>query len=108
MRQPTCSLQGELTKALPGDANARVYFLPKRQPDYCSGKTDAPESGRLKAQGYEQQFEEITAPNAAKALARFHDIKQDEESIQHGFSTGAAFISLLVVLMFIISFFLQR
>ncbi|KEA53402.1 MULTISPECIES: hypothetical protein [Mangrovibacter] len=71
-------------------------------------KADATEATRLKAQGYEQQFEEITAPNAAKALARFRDIKQDEESIQHGFSTGAAFISLLVVLMFIISFFLQR
>jgi uncharacterized membrane protein (DUF106 family) len=71
-------------------------------------KVDAPEAARLKAQGYEQQFEEITAPNTAKALARFRDIKQEEEAIQHSFSTGAAFFSLLAVLMMIIAFFLQR
>ncbi|MEY8712822.1 hypothetical protein A9B99_09120 [Mangrovibacter phragmitis] len=83
-------------------------FLKKGSQIAVVEKADAPEAARLKAQGYEQQFEEITAPNTAKALARFRDIKQEEEAIQHGFSTGAAFFSLLAVLMMIIAFFLQR
>lgn len=69
-------------------------------PDYCfyqKGKhmvvlerTDAPGAMTLSEQGYEKQFEEVSAPDKDRALARFADIRREKEIDQHNFLSGAA------------------
>ncbi|WP_161990681.1 hypothetical protein [Serratia ficaria] len=41
----------------------------------------------------------LTASSAAAALARFKDIKREEQHAGHGFTTGAVFTSLLTAVL---------
>lgn len=59
-------------------------------------KGDADAAMRLKQQGYEQLFEEIEAADASSALARYNDIKKDEELNQYAFALGAPFSVIIV------------
>ncbi|CAI0815944.1 hypothetical protein [Serratia ficaria] len=54
---------------------------------------------RLLASGHREQFEVLTASSAAAALARFKDIKREEQHAGHGFTTGAVFTSLLAAVL---------
>ncbi|WP_428943438.1 hypothetical protein ACQK5W_11905 [Pantoea sp. FN060301] len=86
-------------------------------PDYCffkKGKhmailerSDAEGASRLAGQGYKKQFEEISAPDTQRALARFADIRKEEKTTVHAFATGSAFIALTTGLLMAAVFILQ-
>lgn len=59
-------------------------------------KTDTAGAFALTNKGYEKQFEELNAPDVKRALARFIDIRKEEQTTTHSFVTGAVFASLLV------------
>ena len=67
-------------------------------------KSDIDGAMALQKQGYDKQFEEIDAPDAKHALSRFADIKKDEATTEYAFSTGAAFIALMVGLIAVAGF----
>lgn len=50
----------------------------------------------LISQGYDKQFEEVTATNAEAALLRFRDICQEEKTTDSAFATGGVFVALTV------------
>jgi len=91
-----------------------IFYVEHLMPDYYlfkKGKqtavlerSDAREASRLTGQGYEKQFEEINAPDAKRALARFTDIRKEERTTEYAFATGAAFIALAVGLMAVADF----
>lgn len=59
-------------------------------------KTDSAGAAVLTTQGYEKQFEELSAADKKGALARFNDIRNEEQKTTHAFTTGAVFASLTV------------
>lgn len=59
-------------------------------------KTDTSGAFALTNKGYEKQFDELNAPDVKRALARFIDIRNEEQTTTHSFVTGAVFASLLV------------
>ncbi|KHJ69245.1 hypothetical protein QU24_04800 [Pantoea rodasii] len=59
-------------------------------------RNDTRGSACLREWGYEKQPEELAAPNAHFAIVRFHDIRNEEQTTDHAFSTGAAFVALIV------------
>lgn len=66
-------------------------------------KTDKAGASYLTAKGYEKQFEELNAPDEKRALARFIDIRKEEQTSTHSFATGAVFASLLVGVVAVVS-----
>lgn len=62
-------------------------------------KRNAQGAALLKAQGYEQQFEEVRAADVSSAVARFNDIKKEEELNWYAFAMGPAFTILLVMVL---------
>lgn len=71
-----------------------------------TGDTDA--ASHLKQQGYEQEFEEIEAADASSALARYHDIKKEEELNLYAFATGPIFTVLIVVVAAAVGYLVMR
>ena len=77
-------------------------------PDYCFFKKDkqtivlerpdADEAARLTEQGYEKQFEEVSAIDENQALARFADIRREKRIDQHNFLAGAIAMPLIGIL----------
>lgn len=66
------------------------YFYSK------AGKTIAVEKGATVesdwlAQGYKKEFEEVQAGSSQAALARFNDIRAEEEKTLWAFATGPTF-----------------
>jgi len=86
-----------------------TLFTEYAMPEYCffkKGKhiialerSEAAKSAQLATEGWQKQFEELSAPDAKRALNRFYDIRKEEQTTEHAFSTGAAFISLTVGLV---------
>ncbi|MBB3306975.1 MULTISPECIES: hypothetical protein [unclassified Enterobacter] len=84
-------------------------------PEYCFFKkgnhinalerSDIAGASDLTAKGYEKQFEELHAPDVKHALARFIDIRKEEQTTTHSFVTGAVFASLLVGVVAVASWF---
>jgi len=80
--------------------------MERLMPHYCIYKNDkhtlvvnrADESRAtlLISQGYDKQFEEVTASDAEAALLRFRDICQEEKTTESAFATGGAFVALTV------------
>lgn len=68
-------------------------------------KTDKAGASDLTAKGYDKQFEELNAPDVKRALARFIDIRKEEQTTTHSFVTGAVFASLLVGVVAVASWF---
>jgi hypothetical protein len=79
-----------------------------QMPDYCFFKKDkqtivlerpdADEAARLTEQGYEKQFEEVSAIDENQALARFDDIRREKRIDQHNFLAGAIAMPLIGIL----------
>ena len=77
-------------------------------PDYCffqQGKqtvvlerSDSDETARLTEQGYEKQFEEVSAIDEKHALARFADIRREKRIDQHNLLAGAIAMPLIGIL----------
>ncbi|WP_264272428.1 hypothetical protein [Duffyella gerundensis] len=87
-------------------------------PHYCFYKkarhvvvlasSDATSAEPLLQQGYEKQFEEVSALNADRALRRFADIRRDKRTDQHNFLAGAATFPLIGVLTAFAMFLLKK
>lgn len=59
-------------------------------------KDDIRGSACLREWGYDKQPEELAAPNAHFATARYYDIRNEGQATGHAFSTGAVFVALIV------------
>ncbi|WP_244175128.1 hypothetical protein [Pantoea conspicua] len=57
----------------------------------AADRKDTAAAERLKADGYQKQFEEINAPDAERALIRLQDIRKDAADLEYGFLTGGIF-----------------
>ena len=78
-------------------------------PDYCFfkkgkqiavlEKSEAEKASLLTGQGYDKQFEEIDAPDAEYALARFADIRKEECTTEHAFATGSVFSTIVTAIL---------
>lgn len=87
-------------------------------PDYCFFKkgnhvnalegNDKGGAAFLREWGYSKQSEELNAPNAHCALARFHDIRNEEQASEPPFSTGAALVALIVGLIAVLDWFFLK
>ena len=77
--------KGNQVNALEGNEKGGGAFLPER--------------------GYSKESEELNAPDAHCALARFHDIRNEEQASEPPFSTGAALVALIVGLIAVLDWF---
>lgn len=71
-------------------------------------KRNADAAALLQEQGYERQFEEVTASDAVSALARFNDIKKEEELNWYAFAMGPAFTILIVFVLGALAYWIMR
>ncbi len=71
-------------------------------------RSDAMGAEQLSQQGYEKQFEEVSALNADRALRRFADIRREKRTDQHNFLAGAATFPLIGVLTAFAMFLLKK
>lgn len=71
-------------------------------------RSDATGAEQLSQQGYEKQFEEVSALNAERALRRFADIRREKRIDQHNFLAGAATFPLIGVLTAFAMFLLKK
>ena len=79
-----------------------------QMPDYCFfqkvkqtvvlERSDTDGTARLTEQGYEKQFEEVSAIDENQALARFADIRREKRIDQHNFLAGAIAMPLIGIL----------
>lgn len=67
------------------------FFFKKGQQLVAADRKDTAAAERLKADGYQKQFEEINAPDAERALIRLQDIRKDAADLEYGFLTGGIF-----------------
>ena len=78
-------------------------------PDYCFfkkgkqvavlEKSEMKKASLLIGQGYEKQFEEVDAPDAEHALARFADIRDEECTTESAFVTGSVFSTIVTAIL---------
>ncbi|MXP48922.1 hypothetical protein FD733_04235 [Pantoea sp. Eser] len=67
------------------------FFFRKGRQLVAADRKDTTAAERLKADGYQKQFEEIIAPDAEGALIRLQDIRKDAADLEYGFLTGGIF-----------------
>ncbi|MDY0927029.1 hypothetical protein [Pantoea trifolii] len=84
------------------------FFLKKGNHINALERSDIAGASDLTAKGYEKQFEELNAPDVKCALARFTDIRKEEQTTTHSFVTGAVFASLLVGVEAVVSWFFLK
>lgn len=87
-------------------------------PDYCffkKGKqtvvlerSDADGASQLAQQGFEKQFEEVSAIDEKHALNRFSDIRREKRIDQHNFLAGAIAMPLIGVYTAIAGFLFRK
>jgi len=81
-------------------------------PDYCFFKKghqitvlerdDSEGAAQLSQRGYEKQSEEVTALDENRALARFHDIRNEEQHRQNASARGKVFVVLTLGLLSVV------
>ena len=87
-------------------------------PDYCfyqKGKqtivlerSEVESASQLLKQGYEKQFEEVSATDEKHALARFADIRREKRIDHHNFFAGAGSMPLIGVLTAAANFLFRK
>lgn len=92
-----------------------TLFQEETMPEYCFFKkgdhvnalerNDTEGAACLRDWGYTKQSEELKAANTHCALAHFHDIRNEEQAREHAFSTGAAFLALIVGMLAVVDWF---
>ncbi|ALB57045.1 hypothetical protein SNQ22_003667 [Cronobacter universalis] len=83
-------------------------FFKKGSQLFALDKTDTEKASRLKAKGYEKQFEEIDAAGADQALTRYADIKKEEEIAPFAWASGAIFSGAIVVVLALAGYFFSQ
>ena len=78
-------------------------------PEYCFFKrgaqiaaqerTDAEKTAQLARDGWEKLFEEVHATDAKSALARLADMRKEEITTEHAFTTGSVFSSIVTAIL---------
>lgn len=87
---------------------SEFIFFRKGTQIFAVEKGNAEGSSHLEAQGYEQEFEEITAPDAQSALARYNDIKKEDELNVYAFALGPTFTLLIVVVLTTVAYVVMK
>jgi len=92
--------------------------MDKQMPDYCFykkgekivslEKSDVEEAALLCDQGYEKQFEEISATTQPLALKRFAEIRRENRIDQRNFLSGAGAMPLIGVLTAIADYLFRK
>ncbi|WP_249415149.1 MULTISPECIES: hypothetical protein [Enterobacteriaceae] len=73
-------------------------FFKKGQQIIALERSAADGAFQLTEQGYEKQFEEVNAADEKDALARFADIRKEQQIDHHNFLSGAISMPLIGVL----------
>jgi hypothetical protein len=86
-----------------------VFSRERQMPDYIFfrkgeqiavlERSEAEKAPLLTDQGYEKQYEEIDAPNAEHALARYADIRKEERTTEDAFITGTVFSTIVTAIL---------
>ncbi|MXP57786.1 hypothetical protein [Pantoea sp. Taur] len=71
-------------------------------------KSDNVRATLLTRQGFEKQFEEVSAADEKAALSRFDDIRKEKRIDQHNFRAGAITMPFIGVLTAITSLFFRK
>ncbi|PKB88763.1 hypothetical protein A8A01_18795 [Ewingella americana] len=70
--------------------------------------SDENEAYQLLNQGYEKQFEEISATTKKNALTRFSDIRRNNRIDHRNFLAGAGTMPLIGILTVVVVFLLRK
>lgn len=83
-------------------------FYKKRNQIVALQKSDNVRATLLTRQGFEKQFEEVSAADEKAALSRFDDIRKEKRIDQHNFRAGAITMPFIGVLTAITSLFFRK
>ncbi|MDI9277043.1 hypothetical protein QMZ65_07455 [Pantoea sp. EABMAA-21] len=83
-------------------------FYKKRNQIVALQKSDNVRATLLTRQGFEKQFEEVSAADEKAALSRFEDIRKEKRIDQHNFRAGAITMPFIGVLTAITSLFFRK
>lgn len=70
--------------------------------------TDIDRTFQLIKQGYKKQFEEVSAVNEQKALARFEDIRRNNKIDHKNFLAGSIAMPLIGILTAYLTYLFQK
>ncbi|KGT91200.1 hypothetical protein [Enterobacter cancerogenus] len=71
-------------------------------------KSDIKGATLLTRQGFEKQFEEVSAADEKAALSRFNDIRKEKHIDQHNFRAGAITMPFIGILTAIANLFFRK
>ncbi|MCD2357687.1 hypothetical protein LQK91_14805 [Pantoea sp. MHSD4] len=74
-------------------------FFKKGQHIAALERSDSEKAAQLAGEGWEKQFEEVSAADAESALARLADMRKEEVTTERAFITGSVFSSLLTAIL---------
>jgi len=83
-------------------------FFQKGKQTIALEKTDVDRASLLIGEGFEKQFEEVSALSEKNALARFDDIRRNNQIDRNNFLAGAIAMPLIGVLTAFITPFFQK
>jgi len=83
------------------------YFFQKDDQTIAVEITDIDRTFQLIEQGYKKQFEEISAANEQKALARFKDIRRNNQIDHKNFMLGSIAMPFIGVLAAFLTYLFQ-
>lgn len=81
-----------------GSQMSDYFFYQKDKHTIAVERSEVDKAAQLAAEGYKKQFEEISASNERNALARFADIRKNNQIDRHNFLAGAAAMPLIGLL----------
>ncbi|WP_205950497.1 hypothetical protein [Pantoea stewartii] len=80
---------------LKGVRHATLLFFQKGERVVVLDRSATNEAAQLIMQGFEKQFEEVSAMSEKKALARFTDIRRSEQADYDAFLAGAGTMPII-------------
>ncbi len=83
-------------------------FYKKSNQTVALQKSDNVRATVLTRQGFEKQFEEVSAADEKSALSRFDDIRKEKRIDQHNFRAGAITMPFIGILTAIASLFFRK
>lgn len=82
----------------------KLYFFYSKGGKTIAVEKDATVESDWLAQGYKKEFEEVQAESSQAALARFNDIRAEEEKTLWAFATGPTFFGGIALIGLIVYF----
>jgi len=84
------------------------YFFQKNKQIVVLAKHEVNVATQLIEQGYEKQFEEVSAIDKKQALARLADIRREKQIDSHNFLAGAHTLPLIGVMTAAASYLFRK